>query len=387
MLSARIALRFISTSFARVTDRLASNSIRNSSTFKYSDLITNTTTNRKPVPEKPSEFGSTFTDHMLIINWKKDSGWSPPEICECKEFPIHPGSKVLHYSIEAFEGMKAMLSKDGKLKMFRPDKHCNRLLDSTKALCLPEFDPGELLKCMKALLRIDQSWAPKGIGTALYMRPVIFGTEPSIQLDVSSEAKLIVMLSPVGEYYAGEKNGISLYADPEFVRSWPGGYGAYKVGSNYGPTLKVQNIAKEKGCENNLWLSGAEEYIAEAGTMNIFIYWTDESGRNILSTPRLSGLLLPGVTRLSILELARASDKLRVEERRISIKEVIKATEEKRMLGMFGTGTACFIMPINSILYRDKHYEIPNNSCERGLINWLKRRLTNIHVSCMNYYN
>ncbi|XP_044932996.1 branched-chain-amino-acid aminotransferase, mitochondrial isoform X1 [Mustela putorius furo] len=333
-----------------------------SSNFKAADLQLEMTQepHQKPDPSKPLVFGKIFTDHMLVVEWKEEKGWGQPRIQPFQKLMLHPACSGLHYSMQLFEGMKAFKGSDKRVRLFRPWLNMDRMLRSALRLCLPGFDKVELLECIRRLVEVDKDWVPEGKDTSLYIRPVLIGNEPSLGVTRSSQALLFVILCPVGAYFPGDAvDPVSLLADPTFIRAWTGGVGDYKLGGNYGPTVLVQQEAKKRGCEQVLWLYGPDHQLTEVGTMNIFIYWTHEDGVLELVTPPLDGVILPGVVRQSLLDLARTWGEFRVAERKITMKELSRALEERRVREVFGSGTACQVCPVNQILYQGKHLHIP----------------------------
>ncbi|XP_059007354.1 branched-chain-amino-acid aminotransferase, mitochondrial [Mustela nigripes] len=333
-----------------------------SSNFKAADLQLEMTQepHQKPDPSKPLVFGKIFTDHMLVVEWKEEKGWGQPRIQPFQNLMLHPACSGLHYSMQLFEGMKAFKGSDKRVRLFRPWLNMDRMLRSALRLCLPGFDKVELLECIRRLVEVDKDWVPEGKDTSLYIRPVLIGNEPSLGVTRSSQALLFVILCPVGAYFPGDAvDPVSLLADPTFIRAWTGGVGDYKLGGNYGPTVLVQQEAKKRGCEQVLWLYGPDHQLTEVGTMNIFIYWTHEDGVLELVTPPLDGVILPGVVRQSLLDLARTWGEFRVAERKITMKELSRALEERRVREVFGSGTACQVCPVNQILYQGKHLHIP----------------------------
>ena len=279
--------------------------------MQYDDLqITTKTIDPNDDPFKEElVFGSTFTDHMLEIKWSAAKGWQKPVISPLHNFSFHPAAKVLHYAQTLFEGMKAYHCVDGKVRLFRPDMNMKRMLRATKRMGLAEFDENELLKCLKKLVSIDSRWAPNKPNHSLYVRPTYIGSEPTLGVSSAKESILFVILSPVGSYFKNDQNKlepVTLFADEKVVRAWPGGCGDNKLGSNYGPTIKIQQNAMQQGCHQVLWLFGEDQQLTEVGTMNIFVYLINEAGEKELITPPLEdGLILPGVTRDSILQLCR----------------------------------------------------------------------------------
>ncbi|KAI1703196.1 amino-transferase class IV domain-containing protein [Ditylenchus destructor] len=309
---------------------------------------------RQPKPSGSDvKFGRVFSDHMLEVDWTEDNGWGIPHITPLHNLSIHPGSQVLHYAIELFEGMKAFRGFDNKIRLFRPDVNMERMRRTAKRAALPDFNGDELLKIIMKLIDLDREWVPYPENTSLYVRPTFIGTDPALALDTTRQAKLFVVTSPMGTYYSSEK-GICLMADSDYVRSFPGGVGAYKLGSNYGPTIMVSELAEELGCDQVLWLFGQDEKLTEVGTTNIFIYWINENGEKELTTPPLSdGLILPGVTRDSLLAIARGWNEFKVVERYPTMAQVKQAVAENRLLQMFASGTAVGVSPVDRILYRN----------------------------------
>lgn len=233
------------------------------------------------------------------------------------------------------------------------------MVNSAKRLAFPEFDGNELLKCIAELVKLDHSWIPQERGYSLYLRPTMIATQPALGVGPSNTVLLFVICSPVGPYYKTGFNAVSLYADDQYVRAWPGGTGAAKIGPNYGPTILPQSLASKKGYAQILWLFGPEHYVTEVGTMNLFTFWKNENGERELITPPLDGTILPGVTRDSILQLARDWKEFKVSEKSYTMKDIIKAVKEKRIIEMFGAGTAAIVSPIKQIHYRGTDYEIP----------------------------
>uniref|UniRef100_A0A4X1VUQ6 Branched-chain-amino-acid aminotransferase n=1 Tax=Sus scrofa TaxID=9823 RepID=A0A4X1VUQ6_PIG len=296
-----------------------------SSSFKAADLQLEMTRepHKKPDPSECLLFGKTFTDHMLMVEWNMEKGWGRPRIQPFQNLTLHPACSALHYSLQS-------------------------------------FDKVELLECIRRLVEVDRDWVPDSAGTSLYVRPVLIGNEPSLGVGSPTHALLYVILCPVGAYFPGEAlSPVSLLADPSFIRAWVGGVGDCKIGGNYGPTVFVQKEAKKKGCEQVLWLYGPDHELTEAGTMNIFVFWTHEDGALELVTPALDGIILPGVVRQSLLDLARTWGEFRVTERKMTMNEFLRALEHGRVREVFGSGTACQVCPVHRILYQGKFLHIP----------------------------
>ncbi|CAG8583555.1 13194_t:CDS:2 [Ambispora leptoticha] len=314
---------------------------------------------KPPLPYKDLVFGRSFTDHMLSIEWEGTIGWSNPLIKPYGPLSLDPSSVVLHYSFECFEGMKAYKDKQGKIRLFRPDMNMKRFVKSANRIALPTFNGEELGECIKELIRVEENWIPQERGYSLYIRPTLIGTQAFLGVGPTSNALLFVICCPVGPYYKTGFNAVKLLATTENVRAWPGGTGDAKIGGNYSPCVKPQIEAAAKGYQQNLWLFGEDDEVTEVGTMNCFVYLKNEHGETELVTPPLDGTILAGVTRDSILSLARSWNEYKVSERKITMHEIIKASEEGRLLEMFGAGTACIVSPIKEIRYRNLDIKVP----------------------------
>ncbi|XP_048847636.1 branched-chain-amino-acid aminotransferase, cytosolic-like isoform X1 [Brienomyrus brachyistius] len=351
-----------------------------SSSFKASDIMVERSKTLQPKPD-PSTlvFGKQFSDHMLTISWSQKDGWATPQIKPFQNLSLHPASSALHYSIELFEGMKAFRGVDGRVRLFRPMLNMERMYRSAERCCLPLFDKVQLLECIRKLVELDQEWVPYSTDASLYIRPTFIGTEPSLGVSRAGHALLYIIVGPVGPYFAtGAFNPVSLLADPSYVRAWRGGVGEFKIGGNYGPTIAVQSEAQKLGCQQVLWLYGDQEEITEVGTMNLFIYWTTEAGERELLTPPLDGIILPGVTRQSLLDLARKWNEFQVTERTVTMKELLGALNSGRVLEVFGSGTACVVCPVGSLLYKGQTYEIPTMRNGPDLAKRFHKELTDI---------
>jgi len=329
-------------------------------------------------PVNKLAFGKVFTDHMLTIDWTKDSGWASPQILPFENFSIHPGAKVLHYAQELFEGMKAYRGVDGKIRLFRPMHNMARMNLTAGRACLPAFDGYQLLECIRKLVVIDSDWVPHDTSSSLYIRPTMVGMEPTLGVAPAEEARLFVLLCPVGPYYATGFKPVNLLCDPNYVRAWPGGCGFTKMGSNYAPTLWTQKIAEQHGCQQCLWLFGPEHDITEVGAMNLFILLRNTDGSQELVTPPLdTGVILPGVTRRSIVEMVSGWPGITVSERRITMKEVMAALAEDRLVEMFGSGTAAVVSPVGGLHYEGRMVSIPTP--EAGLAAQIMAAMSDIY--------
>jgi len=321
------------------------------------------------------QFGKCFADHMFKVKWTESDGWESPEITPLEPLMIHPAAKVLHYSMECFEGMKAFHGVDGKVRLFRPEMNMARLKRSCERLGLPTFNEHELLECIKHLLRVDSKFVPREDGFSLYLRPTCIATSPNLGVSAPTDAELFVICSPVGPYFPQGLKPVKLFVDEEHVRAWPGGVGNVKAGGNYAPTIVPMKKAAEHGCQQVLYTishgAGDEgRFISEAGAMNMFLVFAKKDGSGLeLVTPPLDGTILPGVTRDSILALCREWNEFDVNERQVSVAEIQQAHREGRVKEMFGCGTACLVTPVCG-LQRTGHptMEIPLDVEDHSLI-------------------
>ncbi|OQR77698.1 branched-chain-amino-acid aminotransferase, partial [Tropilaelaps mercedesae] len=346
---------------------------------------------RQPKPETAGlQFGKHFADHMFESFWRRDSGWSQAKICPIHALQMHPAAKVLHYAQELFEGMKAYRGTDGRIRLFRPELNIQRLLNSAERLGLPTFDAQEFLRCLMRLVDVDRDWVPRTPMSSLYIRPTFFGVEPTLGIARSSEAFLYVITGPVESYYGSTGiKPVGLLADPKYVRAWPGGTGDKKLGCNYAPTLAVQKDAERLGLHQVLWLFGAEQEITEVGAMNVFIFLRNKDGEPELITPPLSGIILPGITRRSVLDLTREWNEFKVSERKVTMQDLREALDEGRLIEMFGCGTACIIAPIDRIFYRQENHSeellLPTMKNEWHLHARIMRTLQDIHYGVVDH--
>jgi branched-chain amino acid aminotransferase len=326
-------------------------------------IVQKSTNPKQKVAFSELVFGRTFTDHMLEVDWEEGKGWRAPRIIPYQNLSLSPASTGLHYGLQCFEGMKAYKDKDGQIRMFRPDKNMTRMNHSMTRLSMPSItDSDGFLECMKELIRLDESWIPEKEGYSLYIRPTAIGNSPFLGVHASEQVKVYVILSPVGPYYKSGFKPVRLYADTKNVRAWPGGIGNAKVGGNYAPTIHpTQQAAKDHGVSQILWLFGNNHQVAEVGAMNIFFVIKDAvTGEKELVTPTLAGGdILPGVTRDSIIEIAKTWDDIKVSERVINMGEVVQANKEGRLLEAFGAGTAAVISPVKGIIYDGEEIHVP----------------------------
>uniref|UniRef100_T1JE10 Branched-chain-amino-acid aminotransferase n=1 Tax=Strigamia maritima TaxID=126957 RepID=T1JE10_STRMM len=347
-------------------------------TFRFSDLEIELAKEKTNVPDAGSLlFGHHFTDHMLEVEWTLKDGWGKPKISPFHNLTLHPAAKVLHYATELFEGMKAYRTKEDKIVLFRPDMNIKRLLTTAERTCLPAFSEDEFLKCLKKLISIDADWVPRSADASLYIRPTFIGIEPALGVTSSNVALLYVILGPVGPYFT-VLTPVNLLADPNYVRAWPRGCGDKKMGANYAPTIAVQRWAQDRGFQQILWLFGPDHLLTEVGTMNIFMLFENSKGEKELVTPPLDGMILPGVVRKSLLDLCNKMDGIKVSERNIPMKEVISLQKNKKLLEIFGSGTACIVCPVGNIHYEGQDYEIPTLKRENPFCKQLLTALKDI---------
>jgi len=293
-------------------------------------------------------FGRNFTDHMFEMDYDPALGWHNPTIKKFSDLSLSPATMALHYAQSVFEGMKVYKQDSGKIAFFRPDQHFKRLNQSSRRMCIPEIDEKLLIDSMKELVRLDKDWIPTKEGHALYIRPLIIATDPFIGVRESNTYKYLVILSPVGPYYPEGFKPVPILATDKYVRSVRKGVGDCKTPGNYGASLAAQREAAKEGYTQVLWLDAIDQkYIEEVGTMNIFINLKDE-----VVTPPLTGSILPGITRMSVIQILE-DWKYNVNQRKISIDEVIDAYNNNNLLEIFGTGTAAVISSLSKLKYHD----------------------------------
>ncbi len=301
-------------------------------------------------------FGKYFTDHMFVMDYTGEKGWHNPVIVPYGPLDLEPSAMVFHYGQAVFEGLKAYKTDTGKILLFRPEKNFSRLNTSDERLCIPHLDEVFILYALKELIKVDADWVPATAGTSLYIRPFIISTEPALGVRPSDQYKFIIILSPVGSYYPQGINPIKIYIEDEYVRSVKGGIGFTKGAANYAISLKGQEKAKKMGYAQVLWLDGVErKYIEEVGTTNVFFIIKGE-----LITPELNGSILPGVTRDSVIQLAKSWG-MTVIERKISVQELFEAHASGVLDEAFASGTAAVISPIGEFNWAGNVITIADN--------------------------
>ncbi len=318
--------------------------------------IVKTTTPKEKPAANALGFGKYFTDHMFVMDYSVEKGWHNAQIVPYGPFSFDPSCMVFHYGQAIFEGLKAYRAADGGVLLYRPFENMKRLNRSNDRLCIPQIDIDFAVDAIKQLVLLDQDWIPEGEGTSLYIRPFIIGTDNALGVHPSKTYKFIVILSPVGSYYAGGLAPVKIWVESEYVRAVRGGVGAAKTAGNYAASLKAQEVAEKKGYSQVLWLDGVEQkYVEEVGAMNIFFKIDGE-----VVTPMLNGSILGGITRDSVIEVLKGSG-YKVSERKISIDEISEAYKQGKLEEVFGTGTAAVISPVGELCYNGEKMVINNN--------------------------
>ncbi len=312
------------------------------------------TTNYKEKPAGPDiPFGVFTTDHMFLMNYDREQGWHDPRIVPYAPFQMDPACMVLHYAQEIFEGMKAYRDAEGRIRLFRPEENFKRMNDSCERMSIPKIDVDFCVEAVKQLVTLEKDWVPTAPNTSLYIRPFIFATDIHVGVHASHTYQFAVILSPVGPYYATGLAPVSIMIEEDDVRAVRGGTGFTKCGGNYAASLRAGEKAEEKGFSQVLWLDGVERrYIEEVGSMNVLF----KIGGKIV-TPALNGSILPGITRKSCLQLLRDKG-YEVEERRLSVDELIGAARDGSLEEAFGSGTAAVVSPIGSLYYKGETFVI-----------------------------
>ncbi|MHA7687551.1 branched-chain amino acid aminotransferase [Corynebacterium evansiae] len=334
-------------------------------------------------------FGKYFTDHMVAIDWNAEEGWHNARVEPYQQIQMDPASSVFHYGQAIFEGLKAYRGEGGKIVTFRPEQNARRFQNSAARMAMPELPEELFLESLRQIVDIDQRWVPQGGGEeSLYLRPFMISREVGLGVHPASSYTFFVIASPAGAYFSGGINPVSVWLSTEYTRAAPGGTGAAKFAGNYAASLAAQASAEKEGCDQVVWLDANEhKYIEEMGGMNLaFVFGSEDGGEGetagagaenvTLVTPELSGSLLPGVTRLSLLELARDLG-YKVEERRISTDEWKEAAQSGAMTEAFACGTAAVVTPVGTV--KDESGEFQVNGGQTGPVTMrLREQLTGI---------
>ena len=314
------------------------------------------TKNPNPGTMPPADklgFGSVFSDHMFIMDYSGKEGWHDPRIVPFGPLSLSPAASVFHYAGEVFEGLKAYRRKDGKVQLFRHDANVERLNNSAERIGLPLVSADIAMAAIEQLVEVDQAWVPSAPGTSLYIRPFLFSTDPELSLHGVHQAMFVIILSPSGSYYAEGLNPVKIMLETEDVRAVRGGTGYTKCGGNYAASNRAGDRAMEKGYSQVLWLDGVErKYVEEVGAMNVMF---KIDGKVV--TPALTGSILPGITRRSCIQMLKSWG-VEVEERLVSIDELVEAAQNGKLEEAWGTGTAAVISPIGELCYKDVKYTV-----------------------------
>lgn len=319
------------------------------------DLKITTTAAPRPKPSDASKlgFGTVFTDHMFSMDYDPEQGWHDAQIAPLADMALHPGAAVFHYGAEVFEGMKAYRREDGGVQLFRPSDNMARMRDSAERIQLPDFDPDFLLNAILKLVELDQGWVPSVSSASLYIRPVEFCTDVDLGLHDISHAKIIVILSPVGSYVSGGLRPVNILIEDADVRAVRGGTGYAKCGGNYAAANRAAKRARQRGFDEVLWLDGVErKFVEEVGGMNVMFKLNGK-----IVTPKLTGSVLPGITRRSCIQLLRDKG-YEVEERLIAAEEIMDSLASGALEEAWGCGTAAVISPIGSLAFKDRQFDV-----------------------------
>jgi len=319
-----------------------------------------TVTRSEELKSKPDDgslgFGTLFTDYMFNMDYDLQKGWHNPRIEPYGSIVMDPATMFLHYGQGIFEGLKAYRTESGQIQLFRPQENIARLNRSCRRLCIPEVDENFALDALKQLIAMEKDWVPGAPETSLYIRPTIIAMDPFLGVRASHTYRYFIILSPVGAYYPEGFNPIKILVTSDYVRAVRGGVGEAKTPGNYAASLLAGAQAHDAGYTQVLWLDGVEQkYLEEVGSMNIFFVIDDE-----IITPELNGSILPGVTRKSVIELAKHWNE-KVSERKISIDELMQAHASGRLKEVFGAGTAAVISPVGQIKYNDQVITVNDN--------------------------
>jgi len=317
-------------------------------------IMKNPNPKEKPADESKLGFGKVFTDHMFLMDWDIDRGWHDARIVPYGPLSLSPACTALHYALEVFEGLKAYRTADGKIQMFRPYENAKRLVNSADRIGVPSVDPEDFVTAVRTLVELDKDWVPHSEGTSLYIRPVIFGDDSNVGLHTLRHAIFMIILAPSGMYYPQGINPVRIMVEEADVRAVRGGTGYTKCGGNYAASQRASVVAESKGYTQVLWLDGVErKYVEEVGSMNMMF---KIDGKVV--TPALDdGSILPGITRKSILELVR-SEGIPVEERKVTLQEIIDAAEAGKLEEAWGCGTAAVVSPVGWLFAEGKEYTI-----------------------------
>lgn len=318
--------------------------------------INKTSTPKVKPPVVGLPFGKEFTDHMFLMDFDREHGWHDPRVVPYAPIQLELGAVVFHYGQEIFEGMKAYRTKEGKIQMFRPIENIRRMNNTAERLCVPQIPEEDFMQALKTLLEVEKDWVPSEEGTSLYIRPLTIATESQLGVHASNKYLFAIICCVVDKYYKEGLNPVKIMVEDHDVRAVRGGTGYTKCGANYAISLRAGEVAAKKGFSQVLWLDGVyQKYVEEVGSMNVMFKINGK-----IVTPSLDGSILPGVTRKSCLDLLHSWG-MEVEERLLSIDELIEAAQNGTLEEAWGTGTAAVISPIGELYYGDKGYTIAGN--------------------------
>ncbi|MBQ9402678.1 MAG: branched-chain amino acid aminotransferase [Clostridia bacterium] len=308
---------------------------------------------QKPADESALGFGRIFTDHMFLMDYEAGIGWHDARIVPYEGFPMDPAAMVLHYGQAIFEGCKCYRRADGGLQLFRPADNLARMTRSAQRMGMPALDEETALEGLKKLIHVEEAWVPHKDGTSLYIRPTMISMDVGLGVHASKKYLFYIILSPVGAYYKEGLKPVSIYVEDEYVRAVRGGVGFTKCAGNYAASILAGDIAEKKGFSQVLWLDGVEQkYVEEVGSMNMMFAYG-----NKIVTPKLNGSILPGITRDSVLKLARSLGYETVEDR-LDINEIFADAKSGKLTEAFGTGTAAVISPVGTLAMKDEKITI-----------------------------
>jgi len=307
-------------------------------------------------------FGRTFTDHMVVIPYR-DGAWQQGEVKAYGPLSLDPAASVLHYGQAIFEGFKAFAQPDGSVKTFRPQANAERFNRSARRLAMPDLPTDLFMEAADALIKLDQAWVPKNVGESLYLRPLMIATDPFLGVRPSHEYLFVLFASPAGAYFPQGVKPVTVWISEDYVRAAPGGTGEAKCAGNYAASLVAQAQAQEKGCDQVVWLDAVERrYIEEMGGMNLFFVYQEE-GKTVIVTPELTGTLLPGITRRSLLDLAHDLG-YESSERKLTVQQWRDDIASGRMTEVFACGTAAVITPVG--VAKANGFEMNINKVQNG---------------------
>src|SRR5919201_1788446 len=337
------------TSIARCSGSTESRSFFEGAEMSDPIRITRTTSKKDKPKDKDLAFGNVFTDHMFVADFEEEKGWYDPRVEPYGPLSLDPATAVLHYGQSLFEGLKAFRGRDGKIRLFRPQKHVERLNRTAQRMCIPTLEPDLVLKSWTTLVDVDRDWAPSSVGTSAYIRPTIIASEPFLGVRPAKQYLYYVIVSPVGPYYPEGLAPTKIKVIENYVRAVAGGLGEAKTSANYAASLYAAEEAKHEGFTQVLWLDGVEHgWMEEVGTSNIMLKIGDE-----VIPPPLGGTILAGVTRDTALALLKSWG-VRVTERRITIDEVVAAADKGSLQEVWATGTAAVISPVGELAYKGR---------------------------------